>query len=126
MIGYITLGSNNIAQSAQFYDALFEKLNINRVLDYPQFVAWGYTLKDLLFCITEPNNQEVATTGNGVMIGLKTESEKQVDELHALALSLGALNEGDPGLRKSGYYCAYFRDLEGNKINFHFAKHYEN
>jgi len=53
------------------------------------------------------------------MIALTVSTQEQVNLLHAKALSLGAENEGDPGLRSGGYYCAYFRDLDGNKLNFH-------
>ncbi|MGN6149257.1 MAG: VOC family protein, partial [Rhizomicrobium sp.] len=32
------------------------------------------------------------------------------------ALSLGATDEGAPGLRGDTFYGAYFRDLDGNKL----------
>ena len=41
-----------------------------------------------------------------------------VDELHAKALALGGSDEGAPGVRRGGFYAAYFRDLDGNKLNF--------
>lgn len=64
-------------------------------------------------------NREPASVGNGTMIALEAKSRKQVDLLHEKALSLGAVDEGTPGKRSGGYYCAYFRDLDGNKLNFH-------
>lgn len=125
MIGYITLGSNNIAKAGQFYDALLSGIGATRLYNYEQFIAWSINLGDTkkqipLFCITTPFNKEIATVGNGAMIGLIANSKAQVDALHAKALSLGATDEGAPGIRSGNYYCAYFRDLDGNKINFHY------
>lgn len=124
MIGYITLGADDIEATGAFYDTLFEKLPVFRVYEYEKFIAWGTSKSDVLFGITKPFNEENATSGNGIMIGLKATSTQQVDELYRIALSLGAQDEGAPGYRASGYYCAYFRDLSGNKINFHYSDHY--
>jgi predicted lactoylglutathione lyase len=58
------------------------------------------------------------TVGNGVMAAFAAKDRAQVDRLHALALSLGGACEGPPGPRGSGgFYAAYFRDPEGNKLN---------
>ncbi|MBU2987057.1 VOC family protein [Saccharophagus degradans] len=119
MIGYITLGSNNVVKAAEFYEALFEILGAKRVYDYDGYVAWSTDGESAIFSITTPFNGELATSGNGTMIALSVTSEEQVNLLHAKAISLGALNEGDPGMRSGGYYCAYFRDVDGNKLNFH-------
>lgn len=53
------------------------------------------------------------------MVALAAQSRSQVDELHALALSLGGVDEGPPGWRgdeSDAFYGAYFRDLDGNKL----------
>jgi predicted lactoylglutathione lyase len=118
MIGYITLGSHDIKKAAAFYDDLFETLNASRIYSYDRFVAWSTNNKSVMFSITVPFNNEMATPGNGTMIALNAKDKKQVDLLHSKALSLGAFNEGCPGIRSGGYYCAYFRDLDGNKLNF--------
>ena len=73
------------------------------------------------FCITKPLDGKAATVGNGSMIALGAASAAAVDRLHALALSLGGTDEGEPRARSNGplsYYAAYFRDLDGNKLNF--------
>lgn len=123
MIGYITLGVDNIAETGEFYDKLFALIGIKRVYEYEKFIAWGENAQAILFCITKPFNGEKASVGNGVMIGLKADSTQQVDALYALALSLGAQDEGAPGVRSGDYYCAYFRDPSGHKINFHYVNH---
>ena len=119
MIGYITLGSNNVATLAAFYDELFKELSIFRVFDSESFVAWGENADDQLFSIITPFNKEAATVGNGVMIAIKLPSKEKVTLMHRKAIELGAQDEGAPGLRQEGFYCGYIRDLEGNKINFY-------
>lgn len=61
-----------------------------------------------------------ATVGNGVMAGIAVESLEQVDRIYNKALELGGSDEGAPGLRAvggEGFYAAYFRDLDGNKLD---------
>lgn len=118
MIGYVTLGSNNVSVAAEFYDGLLKELGAARVMESETFVAWGRGNESPVLSVTKPDDGSAATVGNGVMIALRADSAGLVDSLHAKALSLGAVNEGDPGLRAGGFYCAYFRDLDGNKLNF--------
>jgi hypothetical protein len=118
MIGYITLGTNDMNQATSFYDSLFKEVGASRVFDLETFVAWGIGKGSPAFAVTKPFDGAPATVGNGVMIALAAKSTDVVDALHAKALALGAKNEGDPGLRRGVFYCAYFRDLEGNKLNF--------
>jgi catechol 2,3-dioxygenase-like lactoylglutathione lyase family enzyme len=70
--------------------------------------------------ICTPENGLAATIGNGSMVGLHAPSPAMVDRVHAAGLAAGGSNEGDPGRRPhypSGYYLAYLRDPEGNKIS---------
>lgn len=119
MIGYITLGSNNVSSTAQFYQALFDVLGAKRIYDYPNFVAWQLEDHSPAFAIISPYNKEDATVGNGTMIALNIPSIGLIKQLHQLAIDLGGTNEGNPSDRKNGLYCAYFRDIDGNKINLY-------
>ena len=119
MIGYVTVGVNDLEQTAKFYDSVFEGIGAKRLFTAPTFVGWYVQEGEPMFSIVKPYDGNVATVGNGVMIAFVVESEDKVKELHARAIGLGAKNEGDPGMREGGYYCAYFRDPEGNKLNFH-------
>jgi len=65
-----------------------------------------------------PYDGKPATIGNGCMVALVVDSTAKVDALHARALALGASDEGAPGPRGEGFYAGYFRDLDGNKLNF--------
>ncbi|MCV2351342.1 VOC family protein [Paucibacter sp. Y2R2-4] len=117
MIGYTTLGTNDLPRAAAFYDALFEVIGIKRMMDFGRGYAWGLGMDKPGFGVMLPYNQEPATVGNGVMVALTVDSRAKVDALHAKALALGGQDEGAPGLRGEGFYAAYFRDLVGNKLN---------
>jgi len=41
MIGYVTLGTNDMEKAAKFYDALAKEMGVGRMMDFDQFVAWG-------------------------------------------------------------------------------------
>jgi len=122
MIGYTTFGSNDIPKAVAFYDQLFDLIGISRFYDYPTFVSWGQSPNQPMFCLLKPHNGEAATAGNGTMIAIQVDNTDLVDKLHQRALALGSKNEGDPGLRPGGFYCGYFRDLDGNKLNvYHYC-----
>lgn len=121
MIGYITLGTNKLDQTAGFYDQLLAELQAQRVMEAPDFIVWSCGEDRPGFSIHLPADGGQASVGNGVMIALQAESRAQVDRLHARALELGGTDEGAPGLRHGDtFYAAYFRDPEGNKLNAHF------
>ena len=117
MIGYVTLGTNRYDEAAKFYDELFADLGASRILESDRFVAWGTGMTSPAVSIAKPYDGRPATVGNGVMVALVMESTDKVDALYAKALELGGTDEGPPGPRGEGFYAAYFRDLDGNKLN---------
>jgi catechol 2,3-dioxygenase-like lactoylglutathione lyase family enzyme len=117
MIGYVTLGTNDLARGAAFYDPIAKELGTSRMMENEQFIAWGTPGGAAGIGLTKPFDGKPATVGNGVMVALGAKDKAQVDRLHALALSLGGKCEGPPGPRGEGFYAAYFRDLDGNKLN---------
>jgi catechol 2,3-dioxygenase-like lactoylglutathione lyase family enzyme len=117
MIGYVTLGTNDLERGARFYDAIAAELGTARMMEWPGAIAWGTPGGGAGIGLTKPFDGQPATTGNGVMVALEASSREQVDKLHALALQHGGTCEGPPGLRGGGFYAAYFRDLDGNKLN---------
>jgi predicted lactoylglutathione lyase len=117
MIGYVTLGTNDLARAAGFYDAIAGELGTGRMMENDHFIAWGAPGGGAGIGLTRPFNGQPASVGNGVMVALRARDKAQVDRLHALALSLGGSCEGPPGSRGEGFYAAYFRDPDGNKLN---------
>lgn len=121
MIGYVTLGTNDFDRAAEFYDALFKEIGAGRFMESEKFIAWAVAPGQPAMSVTKPFDGNTATVGNGVMVALAASSREMVDALHKKALELGGTDEGAPGPRgDSGFYAAYFRDLDGNKLNaFH-------
>ena len=117
MIGYVTVGTNKFAEAAAYYDALFGTLGAGRAFDTETFIAWSTGPAAPAFSIAKPYDGAAATTGNGVMIAIAMDAPEKVDAFYAKALELGGTDEGAPGARADNFYAAYFRDLDGNKLN---------
>jgi len=118
MIGYVTIGTNDLERGAKFYDELLSEIGGKRFMEADTFIAWAADPERPGIAISKPFDGESATVGNGVMVALIVENPKQVDAMHAKALELGATDEGAAGPRGEGFYAGYFRDLDGNKLNF--------
>ena len=118
MIGYVTLGTNDLPRAAAFYDALLGELGAKRFMEFDTFILWGISPKLPSLGVIKPYDKKEACIGNGTMVALVVDSPAKVDALHAKALSLGATDEGAPGPRGPTFYGGYFRDLDGNKLNF--------
>ena len=118
MIGYVTLGTNDIQRAAAFYDALLGEMGAKRAMDYESLVMWATKPGAPAIGVIKPYDKKEATVGNGMMVALAVDSKHKVDALHKKALALGAKSEGAPGPRGEGFYAGYFRDLDGNKLNF--------
>jgi len=117
MIGYVTLGTNDLKRAAAFYDALLAEIGAKRMMETDEFVAWSVKPDLPGLGVTKPFDKKTATVGNGVMVALAVDSQARVDALHRKALELGGKDEGAPGKRSEGFYAGYFRDLDGNKLN---------
>jgi catechol 2,3-dioxygenase-like lactoylglutathione lyase family enzyme len=120
MIGYVTLGTNDIQRASKFYDELLGTLGATRMMQSDGFIAWSAPGGGPALSVIKPFDQKAATVGNGVMVALAMPSRERVDALHKKALSLGAKDEGAPGPRGDTFYAGYFRDLDGNKLNAFF------
>jgi len=116
MIAYVTVGTNDLPKAIAFYEKLFGSLGAKHVWESEQGIGWG-TENSPGFGVLKPFDGKPATRGNGAMVALAVDSKEKVDALYKLALSLGATDDGPPGQRWEGFYAAYFRDLDGNKLN---------
>lgn len=116
MIGYITVGTNDIQRAAAFYDKLFDAMGGSRLMETDRGIFWTFGPSCAAFGVMKPFDGQPASVGNGVMIALSVSSNREVDELHKTALGLGAPDEGAPGQRSDNFYSCYFRDPDGNKL----------
>ncbi|MCG8415066.1 MAG: VOC family protein [Pseudomonadales bacterium] len=117
MIGYVTLGTNDMEKAAKFYDELLAEIGASRFMEMETFIAWAVTPGAPALSITLPFDKNPATVGNGTMIALGVDSTDKVDAVYKKALELGAQDEGAAGPRGDTFYAGYFRDMDGNKLN---------
>lgn len=118
MIGYVTLGTNDIEKSAKFYDALLGEMGAKRMMEAETFIAWAVDPKQPAISVIKPSDGNTATIGNGVMVAIACDKPETVDKLYNKAIELGGKDEGPAGPRGDSFYAGYFRDLDGNKLNF--------
>lgn len=124
MIGYVTLGTNDLEKARGYYDALFGSIGAKRLMQFDDalggFTMWGMAWNRPGVAVTRPYNREPAVAGNGNMVAIVMDSRDKVDAFYAKALELGGTDEGPPGVRgeegPKAFYGAYFRDPEGNKF----------
>lgn len=119
MIAYVTLGSNDLARAGKFYDALLGEIGAGRAMENERLIMWASGEGQPMVGVITPIDEKTATAGNGTMVALGAANPAAVDKLYAKAIELGATDEGAPGPRGDGaFYIGYFRDLDGNKLNF--------
>ena len=120
MIGYGMAGANDLARTTLFYDAALEPLNLIRVEDNPDYVAYTpRTAPDAIESyVTRPFDQQPAHRGNGVTMAFAAQSRAIVDQFHEIGMRNGGGDEGAPGLLPPDgpVYYAYLRDPDGNKV----------
>jgi len=112
-MNYFVLGTNDMKSATQFYDALFEGGDMNKIHSEGRMTLWAAA--DFMFALAEPFDGNEASSGNGNMVGLQVDNEAEVLRLYTKALSMNAKDEGSPRVR-SGKFSAYFRDLDNNKV----------
>ena len=118
MIGYVTVGTNDLGVAARFYDAIAAEMGVGRMMEFDNFIAWGTPGGAAGIAATKPFDGNAASVGNGVMVAFEAKDQAQVGRLYAIALAHGGTDEGPPGPRgDSGFYAGYFRDPDGNKLN---------
>ena len=115
MIGYATIGVNDLDRARSFYDPVIEALGGKRTFAFERMQFYGGQGQSML-AVCLPYDEKPATAGNGSMFGLPAASREAADAAHAAALAAGGTCEGPPGQRMDGFYGAYFRDLDGNKL----------
>lgn len=117
MIGYVTLGTNDLERAGAFYDALLGELGAKRAMQNERLIMWATQPGAPMLAVCNPQDGGKASFGNGTMVALNAGSRENVHKLHAKALELGGTDEGPPGPRGDGsFYGGYFRDLDSNKL----------
>lgn len=123
MLGYLTIGVNDIDQSVAFYDEALGPLGYARTFKDGGWAGYGPGGKSgddvMMIYLATPHDKNKATFGNGSMLAFKAKDRAAVDAFYRTALKVGGKDEGAPGVRgesKPEWYGAYVRDPVGNKI----------
>ena len=120
VISHITLGTNDKARAAKFYDAVLGAIGFTRLPKPPEKpLAYERDGKMPTIYIYTPEDGRPATWGNGTHIAFIADTTDQVHAFYDRALELGGMSEGEPGPRSQygpNYYAAYVRDPDGNKL----------
>jgi len=94
MIGYTTLGTNDIKRAAKFYDALLSEFGAKRAMETDKLILWGAGPGQPMLSVIKPFDGKNATVGNGVMVALAAKNKAQVDAVYKKAIELGGKDEG--------------------------------
>ena len=118
MFSHVTVGTNDMDRARRFYDAVLSTLGHRRFAEGQGHTGYGAPDSAQIW-ILAPFNSELASVGNGGHVAFPAPDRVAVDGFHAAALAHGGADEGAPGPRPQyhpGYYGAYVRDPDGNKI----------
>jgi catechol 2,3-dioxygenase-like lactoylglutathione lyase family enzyme len=119
MYSHNMVGSNDLAKSKTFYDAIFKAIGGKEAIqdDKGRLI---YMHNDGLFLVTPPIDGQPATAANGATIGFAMANPAEADAWHAAGVAAGGKSiEDPPGVREGGFgklYLAYLRDPDGNKL----------
>src|SRR5260221_8642231 len=123
MIGYVTIGVNDLESSVAFYDEALQTLGYARTFKQNGWAGYGPGGKSgddlLMIYLATPHDKNTATLGNGSMLAFKAKDRAAVDAFHKMGLKAGGKDEGAPGVRGESnpeLYGAYVRDPVGNKL----------
>ena len=117
MLSHVSLGTNDAARAAAFYDPVLATLGIRKLHERGGSIDYGTSM--MFFSLEKPSDGKPATVGNGVHVAFQAETRAMVDAFYDAALANGGSDAGAPGLRPEydpHYYGAFVRDPDGNKI----------
>jgi catechol 2,3-dioxygenase-like lactoylglutathione lyase family enzyme len=117
MIDHVSVAVRDLQASARFYEAVLGALGFAKLEERPGTIAFGKSYSE--FWINLREGMPPAATGSGAHVCFRARSTAMIDAFHAAALAAGGVSDGGPALRPQhgeGYYAAYIRDLDGNRI----------
>ena len=119
MFSHIMVGSNDIARSKKFYDAVFVAMGGKPGVEDARG-RLVYTHNGGRFMVTKPIDGKPATAANGGTIGFTMGNAEQADAWHKAGVANGGTSvEDPPGVRQVAagrIYLAYLRDPDGHKL----------
>ena len=93
MLGYVTLGTNDLPRAAKFYDAIAKEMGVGRMMEFDTFIAWGEMGGPPGIAASKPFDGKEATVGNGTMAALQVDSPEKVKAVYDIAIANGGSDE---------------------------------
>ena len=117
MIDHVSIAVRDLDRAARFYQAVLGALGYEKLVVRPRTVGFGKTYPELWLNLRARKTPIDADSGGHAALRVRT--TELVDAFHAAALAAGGTSDGVPGLRPQhgeGYYAAFIRDPDGNRI----------
>lgn len=117
MIDHVSVPVRDLERAARFYEAVLATLGYAKLETRPATIAFGKRYSE--FWLNHRPDKVPPPADSGAHIALRASSPDIVEAFHAAALAYGGASDGAPGLRPQhgeGYYAAFIRDLDGNRI----------
>jgi len=119
MFSHVMVGSNDIARSKKFYDAVFTAIGGKAGTEDAKGRLL-YVHNGGRFMVSKPLDGKPASGANGGTIGFSVANQEQANAWHKAGVANGGTSvEDPPGIRQGAagaIYLAYLRDPDGNKI----------
>ena len=117
MIDHVSIAVRDLAGCARFYEAVLAPLGYLKLVTRPATIGFGKKYPE--FWLNERRAMTPVDANSGAHVCLRAQSAEAVQAFHAAAMAGGGASDGAPGPRpeySAGYYAAFVRDPEGNKI----------
>jgi catechol 2,3-dioxygenase-like lactoylglutathione lyase family enzyme len=117
LLSHVSVGVSDLGRATRFYDAVMATLGARRVMEHGEGVAYGHDYPT--FWARKPHDGREPRAGNGVHVCFNAGSPDAVVAFHRAGLDHGGFDDGAPGRRNHyapGYYGAFLRDPDGNKV----------
>jgi catechol 2,3-dioxygenase-like lactoylglutathione lyase family enzyme len=118
MIDHVSIAVRDLRKAEPFYAAVLAPLGMRKLREWPNAaIGFGKTYPE--FWINRREGMDRLGEDSGVHVCLRATDIRAVEDFHVAAIKAGGASDGAPGVRAqyhSGYYAAFIRDPDGNRI----------
>ena len=119
MLGYVTIGVNDMARAEAFYNELLGEIGARQLFGQDRIKFYGTDAGGAMLAVCIPADEGLQSCGNGHMVAIPGGSPEGAQAMYNKAIELGATCGGAPGQRLDFFYGSYVYDLDGNKLCFY-------